>query len=143
MSKQNYNSLAYFKIQIPENGCDEGVIHYIVLFLHSEKYEILIYDHETVPLTQSSFIWKTNNNLSQLSEYIYKLIIYNKMYKPEEPIYFTTNFGIKIAKVLTQELKSFLLEMLLNIQNITVGETTVGETKFKTIQDNILINCQI
>ena len=118
-----YNSSAYFTIKIPEEGSEEGTIHYIILFRPDKLYEIFIYDHETTPLTEYSFLWKNNNDLTQLCEYIYKLIIYNKMYKTEEPIYFTTNFGIKNAKVFTQELKSLLLEMLLYIQNITVEKS--------------------
>ena len=74
-------------------------------------------------MKQHSILWKNNNDLTQLCEYIYKLIIYNKMYKTEKPVYFTTNFGIKNAKVFNQELKSFLLEMLFYIQNITVEKS--------------------
>jgi hypothetical protein len=119
---KTYNSSAHFMIQIPEEGNEEGTTQYIILFRPDELYEIFLYNHETTPSTDYSIIWK-NNDLSQLSEYIYKLIIYNKMYVkeiPKKPIYFTTNFGIKNAKVFTQELKSFLLEMLFYLQNITV-----------------------
>jgi hypothetical protein len=118
---KTYNSSAHFMIQIPEEGNEEGTIHYIILFRPDELYEIFLHNHESTPLTDYSILWKNkNNDLSQLSEYIYKLIIYNKIYVKENPIYFTTNFGIKNAKVFTQELKSFLLEMLFYIQNITV-----------------------
>ena len=48
------------------------------------------------------------------------------MYKPEEPIYFTTNLGINKAKVLSAELKSFVLEMLYYIQNLTVNKSAGG-----------------
>jgi len=121
-----HNSSAYFKIQIPEEGCEEGIIHYIILFRHpEERYQILTYDHDTTPFIDYPLTWKDNNNLAQLSEYIYKLIISNKMYKQDEPIYFTTNFGIKIAKVFTPDLKSCLLDMLFYIQNITV-EKSIG-----------------
>jgi hypothetical protein len=119
---KTYNSSAHFMIQIPEEGNEEGTTHYIILFRPDGLYEIFLYNHETTPSTDYSIIWK-NNDLSQLSEYIYKLIIYNKMYVkeiPKKPIYFSTNFGIKNAKVFTQELKSFLLEMLFYLQNITV-----------------------
>ena len=124
--KTPFSSSAYFKIQIPEEGCEEGVIHYIILFRRpEERYQILTYDHETTSLIDYPFTWKNKNELAQLSEYIYKLILYNKMYKQDEPIYLTTNFGIKIAKVFTPDLKSFLLDMLFYIQNITV-EKSIG-----------------
>ena len=114
---------AYFTVQFQE----EGNIHYIINFRNSdERYHIFIYDHETTPIKDDLFTWKNNNNLSQLTEYIYKLIIYNEMYKPEEPIYFTTNLGINKAKVLTAELKSFVLEMLFYIQNLTVNKSAGG-----------------
>lgn len=115
--------MSFFEFQFQE----EGNIHYIINFRNAdERYHIFIYDHETTPITDDLFTWKNSNDLSQLTEYIYKLIIYNEIYKPEEPIYFTTNLGIKKAKVFTPELKSFVLEMLLYIQNLTVNKSAGG-----------------
>lgn len=105
---------------------EEGNIYYTIEYNHSDQ-EIffLFYNYESEDVIQNVVLWHDCTKKREFKDFVYRTIVHDEQYSPDNNLYITTNFGMNLAKVSANELKNFLTQMIVVMSNITVEESSI------------------